>query len=76
MLSEEQESYVDDYYYSCLSELTYGTSREVLISMLLQFEEDEDYLACAGIKKGLEFYDMQVLTQKIVETNNQEDEQL
>lgn len=74
MLTPEQESYVEDYYYSCLSEISCGTERGTILMMLAQFEQDEDYLACAGIKKGLDFHDMQILTQKIVQTNNQEED--
>jgi hypothetical protein len=72
MLSETQTAYVNDYYYASLEELSQGTTRHQLVNILIEHEEDEDYLACAGIKKAIEFYDIQLLTQTIV--NTEEDE--
>ena len=72
MLSETQIAYVNDYYYASLEELSQGTTRHQLVNILIYLEKDEDFLACAGIKKAIEFYDMQLLTQTIV--NTQEDE--
>ena len=72
MLSETQIAYVNDYYYASLEELSQGTTRHQLVNILMDLEKDEDFLACAGIKKAIEFYDMQLLTQTIV--NTQEDE--
>jgi len=73
MSPENTQEYITDYYYAALEELSHGTSRAELVEMVKQFEQDEVYLACAGIKKAIEFSDMQVLTQTIVrikETNN------
>lgn len=72
MLSETQIAYVNDYYYASLEELSQGTTRHQLVNIIMDLEKDEDFLACAGIKKAIEFYDMQLLTQTIV--NTQEDE--
>ena len=72
MLSETQIAYVNDCYYASLEELSQGTTRHQLVNILMDLEKDEDFLACAGIKKAIEFYDMQLLTQTIV--NTQEDE--
>ena len=72
MLSETQIAYVNDYYYASLEELSQGTTRNQLVNIIMDLEKDEDFLACAGIKKAIEFYDMQLLTQTIV--NTQEDE--
>lgn len=73
MLSKTQEAYMNDYYYAALEELSLGTQRHQLIKMLVDLEEDEDYLACAGIKKAIEFYDMQLLTQTIVNTQEEDE---
>lgn len=62
MLSKDQKEYVSDYYYASLEEMSYGTTREQILIALGQFEEAEDYLACAGIKKAIEFLDIQELT--------------
>ena len=75
MLSKTQEAYMNDYYYAALEELSQGTQRHQLVTILVDLEEDEDYLACAGIKKAIEFYDMQLLTQTIVNKETEEDEQ-
>ena len=72
MLSETQIAYVNDYYYASLEELSQGTTRHQLVNILMDLEKDEDFLACAGIKKAIEFYDMQLLTQTIV--NSEQDE--
>jgi hypothetical protein len=72
MLSETQTAYVNDYYYASLEELSQGTTRHQLVNILIELEEDEDYLACAGIKKAIEFYDIQSLTQTIVKTEEDE----
>ena len=72
MLSETQIAYVNDYYYASLEELSQGTTRHQLVNIIMDLEKDEDFLACAGIKKAIEFYDMQLLTQTIV--NSEEDE--
>ena len=72
MLSETQIAYVNDYYYASLEELSQGTTRHQLVNILIDLEKDEDFLACAGIKKAIEFYDMQLLTQTIV--NSEQDE--
>ena len=69
MLSENQKNYIADYYYASLEEMSYGTTRAELVHMIVQFEQDEDYLACAGIKKAIDFSDMQLLTQTIVSVN-------
>jgi len=72
MLSETQIAYVNDYYYASLEELSQGTTRHQLVNIIMDLEKDEDFLACAGIKKAIEFYDMQLLTQTIV--NSEQDE--
>ena len=74
MLSETQIAYLNDYYYAALEELSEGTKRHKLVEILMEAENKEDYLACAGIKKAIEFYDMQLITQTIVNTQNKQDE--
>ncbi len=69
MLTEEQSDYVNEFYYYGLEELELGGNRKSLTTLLIEFEEIEDYLACAGIKKAIEFYDFQIMTQIITKQN-------
>ena len=48
---------INSYFEYTLEEIAMGIDKETLKDILLHYEEEEDYLACAGIHKGLLIYD-------------------
>jgi len=73
----EEDSYIVDLYYSgAVSEIKNGLSKEVLQETLEYLEETEMYLACAGVKKALDWYDVYAFTFRMIELDeyNKDDE--
>ena len=56
-LSDEEQLIVDDYFEYTILEIQEGIPKYVLEDVLDHYEELEDYLPCAGIKKALDWYD-------------------
>ena len=56
-LSDSDQLIVDDYFEYTLLEIQEGIPKYVLEDVLQHYEEQEDYLPCAGIKKALDWYD-------------------
>ena len=51
MLSKTQEAYINDYYYAALEELSQGTQRHQLVTILVELEESKYiHLLFASIK--------------------------
>ena len=56
-LSDSDQLIVDDYFEYTILEIQEGIPKYVLEDVLQHYEELEDYLPCAGIKKALDWYD-------------------
>ena len=56
-LSDSDQLIVDDYFEYTILEIQEGIPKYVLEDVLDHYEELEDYLPCAGIKKALDWYD-------------------
>lgn len=61
----EDKDYIQHYYVRCLEELMLGCPMELMYETLEYSEEQENYLACAGIKKALEFMENEVLVSRL-----------
>jgi len=56
-LSDSDQLIVDDYFSYTILEMQEGMPKYILQEVLEHYEEMEDYLPCAGIKKALDWYD-------------------
>ena len=56
-LSDSEQMIVDDYFSYAILEMQEGMPKYILQEVLEHYEEMEDYLPCAGIKKALDWYD-------------------
>ena len=56
-LSDSEQMIVDDYFSYTILEMQEGMPKYILQEVLEHYEEMEDYLPCAGIKKALDWYD-------------------
>mgnify|MGYP003638337041 FL=1 len=56
-LSDSDQLIVDDYFEYTILEMQEGMPKYILEEVLQHYLDLEDYLACAGIKKGLDWYD-------------------
>lgn len=54
MLSKDDYELADEYYVATITDFCNGLSVEVLEDMLCLYEEEEDYIACMGIKKAID----------------------
>jgi hypothetical protein len=54
MLSKEDKEIIDEYYVATIEDFCSGLTVEIIEDMIYLYEEEEDYLACAGIKKALD----------------------
>ena len=68
-LSDEDQLIVDDYFEYSINELEEGIPRYVIEDVLEHYKDLEDYLACAGIKKALDWFDTQTFTKTMVQIN-------
>ena len=71
-LSDSEQMIVDDYFSYTILEMQEGMPKYILQEVLEHYEEMEDYLHCAGIKKALDWYD----TNKYVKELYNIDEQI
>ena len=54
MLSKEDRDLMDEYYVATIADFCDGISIEVLQEVLALYEDEENYLACAGMKKAID----------------------
>lgn len=67
--SEEDNYIIEMYFGNTLLEIQDGLPKEILEETLEYYEEQELYLACAGIKKALDWFDTQTFTKTMVQIN-------
>jgi|TARA_B100000809_G_scaffold248901_1_gene279497 hypothetical protein len=67
--SEEDNYIIEMYFGNALLEIQDGLPKEILQETLEYYEEQELYLACAGIKKALDWFDTQTFTKTMVQIN-------
>ena len=72
--SEEDRYIIEMYFGNALLEIQDGLPKEILEETLEYYEEQELYLACAGIKKALDWYDNITFTQVMVKINEIEEQ--
>ena len=66
----EEDNYIIEMYFgNALLEIQDGLPKEILQETLEYYEEQELYLACAGIKKALDWFDTQTFTKTMVQIN-------
>ena len=53
-LSKEQLEWVDEYYIASITDFCDGVSLRELKEILKLYEDDGNYLACAGMKKAID----------------------
>lgn len=54
MLSQDDYKLADEYYVATITDFCNGLSIEILEDVLRIYEEDEDYIACMGIKRAID----------------------
>lgn len=64
-LSDDEQLIVDNYFSYAIIEMQEGIPRYVLEEVLDYYEDLEDYLPCAGIKKALDWYDTNKLVRNM-----------
>ncbi len=64
-LSDDEQLIVDNYFSYAIIEIQEGIPRYVLEEVLDYYEDLEDYLPCAGIKKALDWYDTNKLVRNM-----------
>jgi hypothetical protein len=70
MSKSEEDNYIIELYFgNALLEIQDGLPKEILEEALEYYEEQEFYLACAGIKKALDWFDTQTFTKTMVQIN-------
>jgi len=66
----DEDNYIIELYFgNALLEIQDGLPKEILQETLEYYEEQELYLACAGIKKALDWYETQMFTKTMVKIN-------
>jgi len=66
-LSDEDKYIVELYFSNSIIEIQEGLPKYILEDVLEYYEEQEYYLACAGIKKALDWYEMNTFTKTMIE---------
>ena len=75
MQKSEEDNYIIEMYFSnAILEIQDGLPKEILEETVEYYEEQELYLACAGIKKALDWYDNITFTQVMVKINEIEEQ--
>ena len=69
-LSDEDKDIIELYFTNAIIEIQEGCPKYVLEEVLEHYEEQEYYLACAGIKKALDWYDTSTFTRVMLEIEN------
>ena len=54
MLSKEDNDLIDEYYVATITDFCNGMTIDVLEEVLALYEDEENYLACAGMKKAID----------------------
>lgn len=70
---EDNKEVIDLYFVNSLEMLQSGLDRRTAVEMLMMYEEEECYLACAGVKKAIEWYDFHMSTKLLIEINKIKD---
>lgn len=65
-LSDEDISTVELYFSNAIIEMQEGLPKYILEEILEHYEEQELYLACAGIKKALDWYETNTFTKVLL----------
>ena len=69
-LSDDDKETIELYFSNAIIEILEGCPKYVLEEVLEHYEEQEYYLACAGIKKALDWYDTSTFTRVMLEIDN------
>ena len=70
-LSDSQQRIVDDFFNYTILEMQEGMPKYILQEVLEHYEEMEDYLPCAGIKKALDWYDTNKYVKELYNINEE-----
>ncbi len=70
-LSDSDQLIVDDYFSYTILEMQEGMPKYILEEVLQHYEDLEDYLACAGIKKALDWYDTNKYVKELYNINEE-----
>jgi hypothetical protein len=54
MLSKEDQELIDEYYVATITDFCNGITIDVLQEVLALYEDEGNYLACAGMKKAID----------------------
>jgi hypothetical protein len=65
-LSDEDKNVVELYFLNTILEMQEGLPKYILEDILEYYEEQEIYLACAGIKKVLDWYQTNTFTKVLL----------
>jgi hypothetical protein len=65
-LSDEDRDIVEQYFSNAILEMQEGLPKYILEDILEHYEEQELYLACAGIKKALDWYQTNTFTKVLL----------
>jgi len=65
-LSDEDRDTVELYFSNAILEMQEGLPKYILEDILEHYEEQELYLACAGIKKALDWYQTNTFTKVLL----------
>ena len=68
-LSDSEQMIVDNYFSYTILEMQEGMPKYILQEVLEHYEEMEDYLPCAGIKKALDWYDTNKYVKELYNKN-------
>ena len=66
-LSDDDKYIIELYFSNSIIEIQEGLPKFVLEEILEYYEEQEYYLACAGIKKALDWHDTNTFTKTMIE---------
>jgi len=71
--SEENSKIINEYYTQALIELELGCPMDDMYDSMMYYEEQEQYLICAGIKKALDEFEHTMLLE-IIKLHEMDDE--
>ena len=74
--NEQQEDIVYSYYLLCLYSISQGESIEELEYLLSDFEEEELYEQCDGVRRAIEFAKTNTLEGILLELNKETNNQV
>ena len=70
ILSDSDKEVVEKYFTSALLEVQEGLPLSILKEILEHYEENENYLACAGVNKAIKWFKMNNFTKVMVKIND------